>query len=86
MRSTTVLLTAIALSTAAFAALPSAEASMKACTAATAADCAGFVCVDRDGNGAFSNAECVSKADLDVCQFQSDCCSTVSGFWCPENS
>ena len=85
MRTTTLILT-LSLAAAAFAALPSAEASRQACTFQTDG-CAGWVCADVDGSGRYSDNECVSKSDLDIdqCQFQSDCCSTLTSFWCPED-
>jgi hypothetical protein len=82
MRLSTLILT-ISLATAAFAFLPSADATTQICTAVTADDCGGWVCKDDDGDRAWSDGECVSKRDLDRCQFQSDCCSSM-GFWCPE--
>ena len=82
MRTTLILLT-LSLAAASFAALPSAEATRDACTFQTAG-CGGFVCADVDGSDSYSNTECVSKSDLDRCQFQSDCCSSTTTFWCPE--
>ena len=66
------------------AALPAAEAREDACVALTNASCPGVVCVDADGNRAFTHDECAP----DGCTFQSDCCpsATGPGFWCPPDS
>lgn len=80
MRTPTLLL-ALSLSLAAVAFLPGTDASAL-CTFKSP-ECNGWVCVDTDGNAYWSNTECVSKGDIDQCQYQSDCCRSVS-FWCPE--
>ena len=84
MQRTHVLLAALTLAAAALAAVPAAEAGVSTCTVATAEGCGGWVCVDENGDGAWSSDECTNKRDLDSCQYQSDCCSSVSGFWCPD--
>lgn len=69
----------------ALAALPSAAAAADTCTAVDD-DCAGFVCIDENGDRRWSESECTTKRDLDTCQFQSDCCGGIGfpTFWCPE--
>ncbi|HEX2022144.1 MAG TPA: hypothetical protein VHH36_05485 [Candidatus Thermoplasmatota archaeon] len=79
MRTPTIL-AALLLATAAFAFLPSADASAATCTAKDPA-CPGVVCVDQNADRVFQWEECVRVVDR--CEFQSDCCSSVS-FWCPE--
>lgn len=82
MRLTTIL-AVLSLATAAFAFLPSADAAKQVCTVATADDCGGWICVEERADGAWDSDECTNKADLDRCQYQSDCCTSYS-FWCPE--
>lgn len=81
MRTQTLLLS-LALLTATLALLPAADAAQQACLA-TSKDCGGLVCVSKDSDQDWSSDECVSKRDLDRCQYQSDCCAS-SSFWCPE--
>lgn len=83
MRTPTLLL-ALALAAGTATLLPSAQAATQACTIVTSSGCGGWVCASRDTDGRWSDAECVSKSDLDRCQLQSDCCS-ATGFWCPED-
>lgn len=83
MTRTSILLVALALAAAAFAALPSAEAAMSTCTVGMEG-CSGWICVDENGDKTWSENECTNKRDLDTCQYQSDCCSSTSGFWCPD--
>lgn len=81
MRLSTLVL-GLSLATAAFAFLPSAEAT-SLCTFKSPDGCGGWVCADVDKNGHWSGAECASKSDIDSCQHQSDCCRSMS-VWCPE--
>lgn len=78
------LLTSLALAGAALAFVPAGDAAMSTCTIATDPACGGWVCADQNGDRAWSDSECVDKRDLDRCQFQSDCCSGFTGFWCPD--
>ena len=61
---------------------PVAVAATKTCTNLTSASCPGAFCTDQNGDQRFTSNEC--RYVYDPCQFQSDCCSTTSGFWCPE--
>lgn len=82
MRLSTILIS-LTLAAAAFAFVPSASAAQETCNALTSDACGGWVCVSRDSYAGWSDAECVSKRDIDRCQYQSDCCSS-QGLWCPE--
>lgn len=80
------LLFALALSLASVSILPGADAMTRVCTSATTGSaCGGYVCADQNGDGAWSDAECVSKSDVDRCEFHTDCCDTTT-FWCPDRA
>lgn len=76
-------LASLALAASALAVIPAADAATSVCIA-TSPDCNGWFCEDKNGDRYYSQSECINKNDIDTCQYQSDCCNGVSGFWCPE--